>query len=247
MAEDARRGWRRVVPSPYPREIVEFEAIRSLVADGFIVVACGGGGIPVTRADGSLCGLRAVIDKDLTASLLARKLGADLLLISTAVDRIALGLRHPRAALAGPHLGRGSRGVSRSGRVRRRAAWSRRCGPCSSTCAAADAARSSPTPTTSPQRSAGVRGRRSRRRGSTGSRRGPGRQRSSRGRRSITALRPPPPAPAENRVGDAVALPALDATSCLAQDGVEKLERFMWRSLGRGGWTCYTFRISSRR
>lgn len=97
VAEDAGRGWRRVVPSPRPREIVELDAIRALVDEGQTVVACGGGGIPVVRAlDGTLHGVWAVIDKDLTASLLARELKADLLLIPTVVDRVALGYGTPR-------------------------------------------------------------------------------------------------------------------------------------------------------
>ncbi|HSK47212.1 MAG TPA: carbamate kinase [Coriobacteriia bacterium] len=95
IAEDAGRGWRRVVPSPYPREIVEIEAIKTLVAAGHVVVACGGGGIPVVREGDALCGTWAVIDKDLTASLLARELKADLLAILTGVDRVATGFGTP--------------------------------------------------------------------------------------------------------------------------------------------------------
>jgi len=98
IAEDAGRGWRRVVPSPHPREIVEIEAIRTLVAAGHVVVACGGGGIPVVRAGDELCGTWAVIDKDLTASLLARELKADLLVILTGVDRVATGFGTPGQA-----------------------------------------------------------------------------------------------------------------------------------------------------
>jgi len=95
VAEDAGRGWRRVVPSPHPVEIVEIEAIRTLVDAGHIVVACGGGGIPVIRDGSELCGTWAVIDKDLTASLLARQLSADLLIILTGVDRVAMGFGTP--------------------------------------------------------------------------------------------------------------------------------------------------------
>ena len=95
VMEDAGRGWRRVVPSPRPREIVELGAIRTLVDAGHLVIACGGGGIPVIREGDDLCGVRAVIDKDLTASLLARELHADLFLIMTSVDRVAVGFGTP--------------------------------------------------------------------------------------------------------------------------------------------------------
>jgi carbamate kinase len=96
MIEDAGRGWRRVVPSPQPREIIELAAIRELLAAGFVVVAVGGGGIPVIRNDnGELAGIEGVIDKDLASSLLATRLNADLLLISTAVENVALNFRQP--------------------------------------------------------------------------------------------------------------------------------------------------------
>jgi carbamate kinase len=92
VIEDAHRGWRRVVPSPRPLRIVELDAIRTLVDAGIVVVAVGGGGIPVVRNDaGDLEGVGAVIDKDLGCSLLARQLGAGLFLIATAVERVALG------------------------------------------------------------------------------------------------------------------------------------------------------------
>ncbi len=91
MVEDAGRGWRRVVPSPQPQEIIERDAIAALIKNGFIVVALGGGGIPVVRnSAGNLSGIEAVIDKDLASSLLASELNADLLLISTAVEKAAL-------------------------------------------------------------------------------------------------------------------------------------------------------------
>ena len=96
MVEDAGRGWRRVVPSPIPREIVERDAIDTLIKNGFIVTAVGGGGIPVVRdTDGTLSGVEAVIDKDLATSLLASELHADLLLISTAVERACLNFKKP--------------------------------------------------------------------------------------------------------------------------------------------------------
>jgi len=87
VLEDAGRGFRRVVPSPVPKEILEVEAIRLLVQKGYVVIAAGGGGIPVVRNErGDLEGVEAVIDKDLGSSLLARNLGADTFIITTAVD-----------------------------------------------------------------------------------------------------------------------------------------------------------------
>lgn len=96
IAEEPGRGWRRVVPSPEPRRIVELDAIRSLIASGYVVVCCGGGGIPVVEADGALSGVRAVIDKDLTASMLAREIAADLLVICTAAPGIAIDFGGPQ-------------------------------------------------------------------------------------------------------------------------------------------------------
>jgi carbamate kinase len=94
--EDAGRGWRRVVPSPEPRAIVEIEAIRALVDAGFVVTAVGGGGIPVVRdANGLLRGVEAVIDKDLASSLLAIDLGADQFVISTGVEKVFLDFHTP--------------------------------------------------------------------------------------------------------------------------------------------------------
>ena len=94
--EDAGRGWRRVVPSPRPRTIVELPAIRTLLDHGFVVIAVGGGGIPVIRKEnGVLRGVEAVIDKDFASSLLARNIGADLLLISTAVEKVAINFNKP--------------------------------------------------------------------------------------------------------------------------------------------------------
>jgi carbamate kinase len=96
VIEDAGRGWRRVIASPIPLEIVELDAIRALVEDGFIVIAVGGGGIPVIEdEDGNLVGTRAVIDKDRATSLLAQELKADLFLISTAVSQVAINFNKP--------------------------------------------------------------------------------------------------------------------------------------------------------
>jgi carbamate kinase len=86
------RGWRRVVASPEPREILDAPAIAALLKAGFVVVGAGGGGVPIVRAeDGTLRGVEAVIDKDLAAAVLGRTLDVDLLVIATDVDHVALG------------------------------------------------------------------------------------------------------------------------------------------------------------
>jgi len=96
MAEDAGRGWRRVVASPSPKEIIELETIRKLISHGEVVVAVGGGGIPVIRdTRGNLRGVEAVIDKDHASSLLAVSLEAEIFLISTAVDRVYINYKQP--------------------------------------------------------------------------------------------------------------------------------------------------------
>jgi carbamate kinase len=96
MVEDAGRGWRRVVPSPKPVKIIEADVIKDLVSDGCIVVAAGGGGIPVVADEqGDLHGAAAVIDKDLASAELAREIGADLLVISTAVEKVCLNFGKP--------------------------------------------------------------------------------------------------------------------------------------------------------
>ncbi len=96
VAEDSNRGWRRVVPSPTPLEILEMPVIRSLVENDTIVVAAGGGGVPVIRKpDGSLRPRPAVIDKDAASCLLALELGAETLVFSTDVDKVALNFGTP--------------------------------------------------------------------------------------------------------------------------------------------------------
>ncbi len=96
VKEDAGRGWRRVVASPLPSEVVELEAVQALIKAGTVVVTVGGGGIPVIRKpDGELQGVAAVIDKDFASSLLARLIHADLLLISTAVEKVAINFGKP--------------------------------------------------------------------------------------------------------------------------------------------------------
>ena len=94
--EDAGRGWRRVVPSPFPKKIIEVDAIKSLIENGFSVIAVGGGGIPVVeKEDGNLHGVEAVIDKDFASGLLANNINADLLIISTAVEKVAINFNKP--------------------------------------------------------------------------------------------------------------------------------------------------------
>jgi carbamate kinase len=96
VIEDAGRGWRRVVPSPIPVAVVELEAVKELIAKGVVVITVGGGGIPVVKnKDGKLEGVAAVIDKDFASSLLAQQIGADLLLISTAVEKVFLNFGKP--------------------------------------------------------------------------------------------------------------------------------------------------------
>ena len=96
VVEDAGRGWRRVVPSPLPERIVELDAIEALIKAGIIVVSIGGGGIPVIEhEDGTLEGIAAVIDKDFGNSLLAQDLKADMLVISTAVEKVAINFGTP--------------------------------------------------------------------------------------------------------------------------------------------------------
>jgi carbamate kinase len=96
VIEDAGRGWRRVVPSPLPKQVIERNAVKSLLDVGFVVITVGGGGIPVVQdADGKLVGIAAVIDKDFASSLLAQSLGAELFLISTAVEQISLNFGKP--------------------------------------------------------------------------------------------------------------------------------------------------------
>ncbi len=97
VVEDAGRGWRRVVPSPLPQQILELDAIHRLLDAGIVTVAVGGGGIPVIRNDaGDLQGVAAVIDKDYASSLLARSIGASLFLISTAVEKVYLDFNTPK-------------------------------------------------------------------------------------------------------------------------------------------------------
>ena len=96
VVEDAGRGWRRVVPSPLPVRIVQQDAIESLIAGGFVVIAVGGGGIPVVQDEaGNLTGVEAVIDKDFASALLASQIEADMFLVSTAVPQIALNYSQP--------------------------------------------------------------------------------------------------------------------------------------------------------
>jgi len=96
MVEDAGRGYRQVVPSPNPLDIVPFQTIKSLVENNNVVISCGGGGIPVyIENDGTFEGVDAVIDKDFTSALLANKIDADLLVILTGVDKVAINFGKP--------------------------------------------------------------------------------------------------------------------------------------------------------
>ncbi|MBN1450163.1 MAG: carbamate kinase [Anaerolineales bacterium] len=96
VVEDAGRGWRRVVASPLPKEIVELETVETLLERGIITITVGGGGIPVIDpGDGNYRGIAAVIDKDFASSLLAQKVKADLFVISTAVEKVALNFGKP--------------------------------------------------------------------------------------------------------------------------------------------------------
>ncbi len=95
IVEDAARGYRRVVPSPEPIEIVELDVIRALVDRGVLVVSTGGGGIPVMRVNGGLQGVEAVIDKDRASALLASELGVDLFAISTDIEYVFLNYKKP--------------------------------------------------------------------------------------------------------------------------------------------------------
>jgi carbamate kinase len=96
VVEDAGRGWRRVVASPMPKEVVELDTVKALINAGVVVITVGGGGIPVIdRGDGEYVGTAAVIDKDYASSLLAQSIGANLFVISTAVEKVALDYGTP--------------------------------------------------------------------------------------------------------------------------------------------------------
>jgi carbamate kinase len=95
VVEDAGRGWRRVVASPIPVEIMELEAIKTLISSGTITITVGGGGIPVIESNDGVVGTAAVIDKDFASAFLANEIKADLLLISTAVEKVALNFGKP--------------------------------------------------------------------------------------------------------------------------------------------------------
>ena len=93
--EDAGRGWRQVVASPKPVRIVEFDAVRDLVEDGYVVVSTGGGGVPVFETENGYVGTPAVIDKDRSSALMAAELGADMLIILTAVEKVCINFNAP--------------------------------------------------------------------------------------------------------------------------------------------------------
>jgi len=95
VKEDSGRGWRRIVPSPMPKSIVEKPVIESLIKDNYLVIAAGGGGVPVIETENGLLGIPAVIDKDMSASVLADMIDADLLLILTSVDAVTIHFETP--------------------------------------------------------------------------------------------------------------------------------------------------------
>ena len=95
VVEDSGRGWRRVVASPIPQDVVELASVKELLKAGHTVITVGGGGIPVIEENGELKGIAAVIDKDFASSLLAREINADLFIISTAVEKVALNFGKP--------------------------------------------------------------------------------------------------------------------------------------------------------
>ena len=96
IMEDSGRGWRRCIASPKPLEIVELSSIKTLINSGALVIACGGGGIPVERdTQGNLTGVEAVIDKDVASALLAEQLQADMLIIPTGVEKVAINFGQP--------------------------------------------------------------------------------------------------------------------------------------------------------
>ena len=120
VVEDAGRGWRRVVASPMPKEVVELDTVKALINAGVVVISVGGGGIPVIdRGGGEYVGIAAVIDKDYASSLLAQSIKADLFLISTAVEQGRAQLRQARPAMAGPHHRLGGPEVPGRGRALR--------------------------------------------------------------------------------------------------------------------------------
>lgn len=124
MVEDAGRGWRHVVPSPVPTRVVESRAINKLIENNVIVIACGGGGMPVyVEKDGTYEGVDGVVDKDFASAVLAREIGADEFIILTEVDRVAINYNQPgqrflghltvaeaKAYLAEGHFHKGSMG-----------------------------------------------------------------------------------------------------------------------------------------
>jgi carbamate kinase len=96
VVEDAGRGWRRVVASPLPKEIVELETVETLLEKGIVTITVGGGGIPVVDpGDGNYEGIAAVVEKDYASSLLAQKINADLFVISTAIEKVAVNFGKP--------------------------------------------------------------------------------------------------------------------------------------------------------
>ena len=129
------KGWRRVVASPEPLDILDAPAVLELIGAGFVVVANGGGGIPVVRReDGSLSGVEAVIDKDLGAALLGVLVGADVLVVATDVPQAVLRFGTPEAEPLGPDRAGADAGVRRGGALRERLDGARRSTRCAASC-----------------------------------------------------------------------------------------------------------------
>ena len=139
VKEDAGRGWRQVVASPIPKRIVEFDAVRDLVEDGYVVVSTGGGGVPVFETENGYVGTPAVIDKDRSSALMAAELGADMLIILTAVEKVCINFN------TAPCSRRWRPASSTSRPTRRARRSSRRSSAPPPACAARRAPSSSPT------------------------------------------------------------------------------------------------------
>jgi carbamate kinase len=158
IVEDASRGYRRVVPSPEPTEIVELDVIRDLVERNVLVIACGGGGIPVIWRNGVLEGVEAVIDKDRASALLAAQLGVDLFVISTDTEFVYLDYKRPASGRCGKSARRNCKSISKPA-IFLPALWGRRSNRCCAFSGTAAKKQSLPAVITFAMPSAGQRAR----------------------------------------------------------------------------------------